>query len=707
MIARALPLLALLGSVGCAASKEPPSDLVANPGFELGGREPDGWTLERSQGKGQVLREEDPDAPGNHRLVLRPGPANTDPQKLLGAAQPLRGEWLRGARLHLSAHLAGEKGARPRVALLALDDRGGVLALALLDGPTAGPMSLRERAVELPHETARAVLACLAEGTQGEARFDDVRLSLHVPERLEAAWSFPPTTLAASVLVDAGKTVRRVPRELFGVNTEWIWDGKGLWDPERERFRPEVVEATRSLHPGLIRFPGGTFSDFYHWRDKVGPRAERPRTPAMATGDLLAHNVGTEEIQAFAKAVGAGLLFTANAGSGTAREAADWVRFANNESRAARVGWWEIGNELYLNDGSEGTVSVTKTPRQYAELAVEFARSIRAADPKVRVGAILDESFYPSKAYPDWTEVVLPRVAPHVDFVAVHNAYAPVLPVDGGHTLREVYAAMYGAIDLVGRSLDALSDRIRKLPAPHRDRIGIAVTEWGPLFQVAPSGRFTDHCKTLGSALYTTSVLGEFLKRPKVQSACFFGLIDPLFIGLLGQRDGRYEPTAGYLAFQLLSTRFADAVVQTTCQTAAFDSPAVGWVPAVQGVPWVRAFAARSADGKRLTVVLVNHHFERNAKASVRLAGFRAATEARVTLLTGKGVDAHTGTAPQRVPGFSWARPAEDPVHRRASRGGPDEVWLEERRAKTTGDRLSLLVPAHSVAFVELTRAER
>ncbi|MCX7799770.1 MAG: hypothetical protein N2109_05440 [Fimbriimonadales bacterium] len=694
----------LLLAAGCSASEEPPDNRVANPGFEEGGSTPTGWVTDTVPTKG-TLTLEPAEGSSGRLLVLRPGEANTDPNRQLGVGQRLQGAWLRGARLHLAARLAGEGGAKAKLALLALDSKGKIRALALLEGPSGKPEQ-RERVVELPHETESAVLACLAEGTRGAARFDDVRLSQRVPGRLEAAWSLPPTPVAASVRVDADRVLRTAPRELFGVNTEWIWDGKGLWNAREERFRPEVVEASQRLGIGLIRFPGGTFSDFYHWRDKVGPRAERPRTPAMASGELLEHNVGTPEIQSFAQAVGAGLLFTANAGTGSAQEAADWVRFANRQSKSPRVDWWEIGNELYLNDGSEGTASVTKTPRQYAAIAVEFAKAIRAVDPAVRIGAILNDSFYPNKAYPDWTDVVLPAAAPWIDFVAVHNAYAPVLPVDSGHTLREVYACLYGAVDRVRESLRQLDRRIAALPRPHRDRIGIAVTEWGPMFQITPDGRFTDHCKTLGSALYTAAVLGVFLEEPRVRAANFFALIDPLFIGLLGLREERYQPTAGYLAFQLLAKRFERRVVRTECQTATFDAPAVGWTPATRGVPWVRAFAAVSADGRRMTVALINHHFERSAKIAVELRGFRAGRQARVTVLTGKGVDSHTGTTPFRAPGIEWAKPAEDPVHRRMGLGGPDEVWLDERRTDTSGDRFSLRVPAHSLALVELPRAD-
>ena len=45
------------------------------------------------------------------------------------------------------------------------------------------------------------------------------------------------------------------------------------------------------------------------------------------------------------------------------------------------------------------------------------------------------------------------------------------------------------------------------------NEIGLAVTEWGPWFQVDPQGRYTDHVKTLGSALYVASTLKVFVEE--------------------------------------------------------------------------------------------------------------------------------------------------------------------------------------------------
>jgi alpha-N-arabinofuranosidase len=47
------------------------------------------------------------------------------------------------------------------------------------------------------------------------------------------------------------------------------------------KFRKDLVEALENIHPGLIRFPGGTLTDGvrqgeeYHWKDTVGPIEKR------------------------------------------------------------------------------------------------------------------------------------------------------------------------------------------------------------------------------------------------------------------------------------------------------------------------------------------------------------------------------------------------------------------------------------------------
>src|SRR5690349_1019510 len=50
----------------------------------------------------------------------------------------------------------------------------------------------------------------------------------------------------------------------------------GLWDAARNVPRADVQGAVRGLGITMLRYPGGCFADWYHWRDGVGPSEQRP-----------------------------------------------------------------------------------------------------------------------------------------------------------------------------------------------------------------------------------------------------------------------------------------------------------------------------------------------------------------------------------------------------------------------------------------------
>src|SRR5262249_10835740 len=142
-------------------------------------------------------------------------------------------------------------------------------------------------------------------------------------------------------------------------------------------------------------------------------------------GDKSRPIFGTDEALEFASKVGAELLLVVNAGSGTAQEAADWVRYVNRGG--LRVRFWEVGNELYLNDGSPAAKATAIDPDRYAARFREFAQAMRAADSRIQIGAIGGENQgrYQVVSYPNWNRTLLQKDADLIDFLAVHNAYAP------------------------------------------------------------------------------------------------------------------------------------------------------------------------------------------------------------------------------------------------------------------------------------------
>ena len=50
---------------------------------------------------------------------------------------------------------------------------------------------------------------------------------------------------------------------------------EAAWDHRNDSWRGDVIEATRDLSPTMMRW-GGIFTDFYRWREGVGPRENRP-----------------------------------------------------------------------------------------------------------------------------------------------------------------------------------------------------------------------------------------------------------------------------------------------------------------------------------------------------------------------------------------------------------------------------------------------
>jgi alpha-N-arabinofuranosidase len=274
-----------------------------------------------------------------------------------------------------------------------------------------------------------------AEGDQPLFHLDAMRL---------VASTTPPQPL--HIIVDAGDVPGRIPRTVLGTNAA-MWDGN-------LHQNTDVINKVRASGVTVMRFPGGSTSDGYHWQDYD------PGNPSNEW------STNTTEFIQFVRAVGAEPMFTANFGSGTAQEAADWVHFTNVEHDWG-VKYWEVGNEVY---GSWET-SWTHDATEYAlgdathDGFNAFCQAMKAVDPTILVGAV--GTAYPSE-YNGWGPTVLQVAGDCMDFYVVHH-----------------YPLGPGDLDYQGLLMDppavwpAIGDSVRLMIADHapgRD-IQIAVTE--------------------------------------------------------------------------------------------------------------------------------------------------------------------------------------------------------------------------------------
>ncbi len=222
---------------------------------------------------------------------------------------------------------------------------------------------------------------------------------------------------------------------------------EAAWDHLRQDWREDVVAVTRDLAPTMMRW-GGIFSDFYRWREGVGPRDARPPMINLLWGGVESNQVGTAEFVDFCRRVGADPLICVNFESdgrrqymrvrdrvrtGDAKEAAAWVAYCNaagNRERQAHGGagplgvrYWQIGNETsYDKNGFDLEAAARKT--------VEFATSMRAADPAIQLIAWGDSG---------WAGRMAEIAGEHVQYLAFHHMFdpdAPGQPALRGETYR-------------------------------------------------------------------------------------------------------------------------------------------------------------------------------------------------------------------------------------------------------------------------------
>src|SRR6187431_2164663 len=83
-----------------------------------------------------------------------------------------------------------------------------------------------------------------------------------------------------AVRIDAGAPGPKIDRNIFGQFAEHlgtgvyggVWVGKDSSIPNTRGMRNDVVAALRALKVPNVRWPGGCFADYHHWRSGVGPQ---------------------------------------------------------------------------------------------------------------------------------------------------------------------------------------------------------------------------------------------------------------------------------------------------------------------------------------------------------------------------------------------------------------------------------------------------
>lgn len=208
------------------------------------------------------------------------------------------------------------------------------------------------------------------------------------------------------------------------------------WDPNFTAAAAPGLLATAGI--GLVRWPGGSYSDGYDWRTN---------TPGG--------NVTFSRFMSELAAAHAAPFVTVNYGQASLGPsvAAAWVKAAQaSASYSDSTALWEVGNEDY-GPWEYDTHPAPHTPQSYAKDALPYFTAMHAADPDAQVGFPYTLTRFQSAGtgtwVPDpaaWNDTVLRQDGSQIDFADVH--WYPVFgnpaltPADIMATVRKIPAAM-------------------------------------------------------------------------------------------------------------------------------------------------------------------------------------------------------------------------------------------------------------------------
>lgn len=208
-------------------------------------------------------------------------------------------------------------------------------------------------------------------------------------------------SLQAGITVDRSRRLRKISTDAMGFNLHAVTDVT----------QPGLANLVKNSRATIVRWPGGTQSDIYHWQ-----------THTMCDGWYPHPNSTFDNFMAkFAQLAGVNVAITLNYGTnstcnggGNASDAAAWV--AHAKQQGYRVKYWTVGNEVYGN-WTPDLNPVPNDPDTYARrVTQEYYPQIKVVDSTAQVGVVVNP--YDLWDPTAWTHKVL-RLARY-DFVETH-----------------------------------------------------------------------------------------------------------------------------------------------------------------------------------------------------------------------------------------------------------------------------------------------
>ncbi len=388
---------------------------------------------------------------------------------------------------------------------------------------------------------------------------------------------------------------------------------------------PEMVAAARAMHTPLVRF-GGNFTSGYHWRDGIGPRDKRVSMPNVAWGIPEYNTFGTDEFLHFCQLIHAEPQVALNLGSGTPKEAADWVRYIDDHWPASESGkkgglLWELGNELWGSWNTGWPTLPELAPRTLA-----FSQAIRAVDPTARLIATGEDPDH----FQQWNAAQLANPVGTMNYLSTHfveTTSSVRLPDASPDFITAATLALPIGLE---HQLALMRDQIAA--SPQKDAVKTAFTEW--LWAGGRGGHSeVPNYDNVAGALTTAGLFNALMRSSDiVPISDMTGIIE--FAGVWKKRGVVYSTPAAY-ALGMIAGAPAEHLlpVQAASGTYSVHNGSTR-IPEIPDVPYLDVDAAISRDGRTVTLFVVNRSQDRDLPTQLSIPGLRKSATGQAQTLT-------------------------------------------------------------------------
>jgi len=474
------------------------------------------------------------------------------------------------------------------------------------------------------------------------------------------------------ISVDASNGGATINRNIFGQFAEHLGQGiyEGIWVgpdsriPNTRGIRNDVVAALKAIHVPNVRWPGGCFADEYHWHDGIGQHRAVRLNPNWG-GVIEPNTFGTHEFMDFIDQIGSHAYVSVNVGSGTPREAADWLEYmtagqpttlakeraVNGHPDPYKVAMLGVGNESWDCGGNMSADYYTSQMKIYSRFVRNYNPAQQAGPGEHNKEEMMKIAVGPGGSEPrfvDWTETVMNAYQNHswswdINGLSMHNY--TVINWQNKFSSTNFGESEYAQFLEATLQMDGLINKYSAIMDKYdpQKKVALIVDEWGSWYAPLPGTNpgFLMQQNSLRDAVLAALNLNIFARHAdRVRGANIAQMINVLQAMILTDKE-KMVLTPSYYVFKMY-VPFQDA----TFVPVMFDAGT--YKHENVSLPRIDAIAAKDSRGK-LWLEITNIDPNQSAEIDLSIAGMNAKSAAGQTLTAPKVDSINTFNAPNAV----------------------------------------------------------